>query len=206
MKRIFSLLSAVIFSGVLAASAANLPLYTGPAGTNPTADWPIGLGTINQLVQAVNTGVSGAVNAQTGAVATGAGTSEQILQQYTLPANSLSAAGQQVTIRCWGTTAANTNNKTRKLYFGASVITTATEAANAAGWDLSLTVMRTGAATQAVVGRGQAGTAGATNIAVYQNAGTDSLAASVLIKCTGTDATDSAGDITANAMTVSGVK
>lgn len=199
MKRILAAFSALIFSGAIA-FATQIPLITGaqdPSQLNAT---------INGVIQSINSNVSGSLNAQTGAVATAAGTSEQILQQFSVPANTLSAAGQTLTIRCWGTTAANANNKTRKLYFGASVITTATEAANAAGWDLSLTVMRTGAATQAVVGRGQAGTAGATSIAVYQVAGTDNLAAANVAKCTGTDGTDSAGDITANGMTVSVTK
>ena len=182
-----------------AAIAANLPLQTGPVEVNQLR------AVINQLIQQINTGVGGLANAQTGAVATGAGTAEQTLQQWTMPANFLDTAGQGVRIRCWGTNAANANNKTRKLYFGTAVITTATEAANAQNWVLELVVMRTGAATQSISGTGLAGTGGVTPIS-YVAQGAISLTAAVLIKCTGTDGTDSAGDITANGMLVEVIK
>lgn len=184
-----------------AAMAANLPLLSGPNYSDPSQVLP----TVNTVIQAVNSGVGGLINAQTAAVATGTGTSEQILQTYTMPANQLSTAGQAVRIRCWGTTGATANNKTRKLYFGASVITTATEAANAQNWVLELVVMRTGAATQSVSGTGLAGTGGVTPIS-YINQGTDDLTAGVVIKCTGTDATSAAADITANGMIVEQIK
>ena len=81
----------------------------------------------------------------------------------------------------------------------------ATEAANAQNWVLELVIMRTGAATQSVSGTGLAGTAGVTPLS-YVNQGTDNLAASVVIKCTGTDGTSSASDITANGMLVEQIK
>lgn len=189
--------SALALLGV--AHAANLPLQTGP--TDP----PTLLAPMNQLVQSINAGVGGLLNAQTAAVSTGTGTSEQTLQTYTLPANTLTAAGQSLRIKCWGTTGATANNKTRKLYFGASVITTATEAANAQNWTMTLFVMRTGSATQAVEGSGLAGTGGVTPIS-YVNQGTDDFTTALTIKCTGTDGTSAASDITANGMTVELIK
>lgn len=191
--------AAIVAFGAVSLQAANLALFSGPQDPSQL------LATINQLIQAINNGVGGLINAQTAAVSTGTGTGEQVLQTYTLPANQLASAGQAVRVSCWGTTGGNTNNKTRKLYFGASVITTATEAANAQNWFLELTVMRTGSATQAVWGQGLAGTGGVTPIS-YVNQGTDALTAGVVIKCTGTDGTSSASDITANGMLVEQIK
>ena len=198
--RILAATAAIAMSGALAL-AANLPLLSGPNYSDPSQV----LGTVNTVIQNINSGVGGLLNAQTAAVATGTGTAEQVLQTYTMPANQLSSAGQAVRVRCWGTTGATANNKTRKLYFGASVITTATEAANAQNWVLELVVMRTAAAAQSVSGTGLAGTAGVTPIS-YINQGTDDLTAAVVIKCTGTDATSAAADITANGMLVEQIK
>jgi hypothetical protein len=192
---------AILVAGIIGAKGANLPLLQGPNYSDPSQI----LGTVNTVIQSVNTGVGGLINAQTAAVATGTGTSEQVLQTYTMPAGQLASAGQAVRISCWGTTGATANNKTRKLYFGASVITTATEAANAQNWILELVVMRTGSATQSVWGRGLAGTAGVTPIS-YVVQGTDDLTAGVVIKCTGTDGTSAAADITANGKLVEQIK
>jgi hypothetical protein len=190
---------AVIAFGAIGLQAANLTLFSGPQDPSQL------LATINQLIQAINNGVGGQINAQTGAVATGTGTSEQVLQTYTMPANQLSVAGQAIRVSCWGVTGATANVKTRKLYFGASVITTAAEAANAQNWFLELTCMRTGAATQSCWGQGLAGTGGVTPLS-YTNQGTDALTAGVVIKCTATDGTSAAADVTANGMLVEQIK
>jgi hypothetical protein len=182
------------------AVAANLPLYTGPAGTNPTADWPPGLGTINQVVQAVNGGTGGLINAQTASVGTGADTTEDVLQTYTLPANTLSVAGQSLRITCPYSTGATANNKTVKLYFGGSSVSTGVIAANAQQGYLQLIVMRTAAATQGVFASGVGGTGSVSPIAVTYTAGTDALTAGVVIKCTGTNGTAAANDVIARGM------
>lgn len=181
------------------APAANLPLLTGPLEPSQLQ------ATLNALIQSINSGTAGLINAQTAAVATGAGTAEQVLQTYTLPANTIASAGQGVRVSCWGSTGATANNKTRKLYFGASVITTAAEAANAQKWFLQLSVMRTAAAAQKVWAWGHAGTGGVTPL-TYTNSGTDDLTAGVVIKCTGTDGTDAAADITADGMVTELIK
>lgn len=190
-------LGLALLAAAPAARAANIPLLTGPQDPSQL------IATLNTLIQAINSGVAGLLNAQTASVATGTGTAEQTLQTYTMPANTLSAAGQAVRVTCWGTTAANGNNKTMKLYFGASVISTGTLTLNNKSWTLNLLVMRTAAATQVALGTG---IGDATDVATYTNAGTDDLTAGVVIKCTGQDGTSSAADITATAMTVELVK
>ena len=195
-----TLIASLLASAVAPAPAANLPLISGPQDPSQI------IAALNALVQSINSGVGGLLNAQTAAVATATGTAEQVLQTYTMPPSMLSAAGQSVRVKCWGATGATANNKTRKLYFGASSITTATEAANAQTWVLELFVMRTGAATQAVLGTGIAGTGSITVLPVVNTAGTDDLTAGVVIKCTGTDGTSAAADITAAGMTVELIK
>lgn len=204
LKRGLAALAAIVVAATLAWSA-NIPLLTGPAGTNPPVEMPPGLGTLNQVIQSINNGTGGLLNAQTAAVATGTGTAEQTLQTYSLPANTLNIAGQYLTVRCWGATAANTNNKTAKLYFGASVISTPTMATSAETWSLEYIVMRRTATTQAFVGNGAIST-GPVPLAPVVTDGAETLTAAVVIKCTGTDGTSSAADITANAMLVSASK
>lgn len=189
-----TLVSIALLSALVApVSSANLPLLTGPQDPSQI------IATLNTLIQSINTGVGGLLNAQTASVATGTGTAEQTLQQYTLPANTITAAGQGVRVTCWGTTAANANVKTRKLYFGASALTTAAEAANAQPWFIRLLVMRTGAATQTTMGYGLAGTGGVTPISTVV-AGTDAFTADIIVKCTATDGTSAAGDVIAAGM------
>lgn len=201
--RLMLLTAALAIGAHAAVFASNIPLYTGPAGTNPTADSPPGLATINQLIQAINAGVSGLNNAQTGSVSTATGTAEQTLQQYTLPGGTLASAGQAVRISCWGVTGATANNKTMKLYFGASAIATPTAATNAKGWRLEMVVMRRTATTQAIDTQGLVDV---TPVSPVNTDGAETLTAGVLIKCTGTDGTSAAADIVASGMLVELVK
>ena len=199
LKKLLATAAAVMFSGALAFSA-NLPLITGPT---PAADLQKFL---NQVIQSVNTGVGGLQNAQTGATSTTATTAEVTLQSYTLPANTLSTAGQSLRITCWGQTASDSNNKTMKLYFGSTAVSTVAAGSVGQSWWLDMIVMRTAAATQATLQRGFAGTGSVTPIAVVASAGAETLTSGVLIKCTGTNGTASASDITANGMIVESVK
>ncbi len=182
------------------AGAANLTLMSGPQDPSQL------LATINTLIQSINFGVNGRLAAYVTAAGPGT-TAEASMFSYSLPASQLANDGDAVRVVCWGTTQSNTNAKTVKLYFGNSSITTANAglasgAYNGVKWKLNLTVMRSGAATQVVMGEGQIG---ASPISIYTNAGTDTLTSAVTIKCTGTAPT-SAGDITAQGMLVQQVK
>jgi len=154
--------------------------------------------TLNTLIQSINNGVTGVLYKDGSSSATGAGTSEQVLKTFSIPANYL-AVGNIVRLRAWGSTGANANNKTMKLYFGASVITTPTAATNNKNWFLDMTVIVTAAATQSVAGTGIVDT---TSVTPYFNAGTDDTTAAIVAKVSGTDGTDSAGDIACKGFTI----
>lgn len=200
LKRILAAVSAILCAGAIA-FAANIPLLTGP---QPAGDL---VSIVNTLIRSINSGVSGILSTSLTAVGTGADVTEDTLHTYSMPAGTLGTNGNGVRVTCWGSTGANGNNKTMKLYFGASSISTGAIAANAQTWFLKLLVLRTGAATQIVQGEGVSGTASVTPVAVYNNsAGTDNLAAAVTIKCTGQNGTASANDIIATGMLVESIR
>ena len=60
IKRFHSLIGALALTALFAsqALAASLPLFTAPGGTNPAAENPPGIGTLNQLIQSLNSGVT----------------------------------------------------------------------------------------------------------------------------------------------------
>lgn len=125
--------------------------------------------------------------------ATGAGTSEQVLGTYSLPAKALDLTGRRLYIRAVFHAATNGNNKTMILYFGGSSISTGVVTTSNKNIVLEMTVVKSGASTQIVTATGIVDT---TPITPYVNAsGADTDTAAVVIKATGTDGTDSAGDI-----------
>ena len=198
-KRLLAVLAAVICSGVIA-SSANLSLFSNTSGCSEASQL---LSCINRVIQSINAGVGGLGNAQTAAVSTTATTAETTLQTYTLPGGSLSAAGQSLRVTCWGGTGANTNNKTMKLYFGATAVSTATAATNNKGWFLDYIVMRRTATTEGFLGRGVVDT---TAVSPSTADAAETLASDIVIKCTGTNGTASATDITAQGMIVESIK
>lgn len=177
--------------------AAQLPYVTGVQEASQLQ------AALNQLIGSINSGVAGLVSAQTGAVGTGADTTEDTMQQYTLPGGTLATAGQSIRVRCWGTTGADINNKSMKLYFGGSSVATPVAATNAKGWFLELLVMKTGANAQSVLGQG---TVDVTPVSPVSITGTDVDTAGVLIKCTGTNGTAVANDVLSRGMTVEVIK
>lgn len=183
------------------ALAANLALRTGPVDVSEIRS------VLNQLTLDINNGTSGDIYANSTVVNTTAVTTEEVLYSYSLPANFLATFGDSVKVQCSAQGGATANNKTLRLYFGASVITTGAVAANNSGLFLEATVMRGAtAASQVFVGRGVAGAAGITPVAVTNTAGTDNLAAEVLIRCTGQNAVAAAADVSGKMMLVESVK
>lgn len=131
-------------------------------------------------------------------VAGAAGTAEQVLATYSVPANTL-ISGRVVRVRASFSAAANGNNKTFKCYFGASVITSGVLTTNAKNGSCEVLAYYTSsAATQEVFGNMLVDT---TPITGYVAAGTDNAAAAIVAKFSGTGGTSGA-DITVNAFSV----
>jgi hypothetical protein len=120
---------------------------------------------------------------------------------YSLPANTIKdKGGRYLRIIARGRCAANADNKTMKLYFGSSVITTPTAATNNKKWYLELEVFRTGSSTQYVSG---SGIVDVTPVSPFTNtASAETDTAAIVIKCTGTNGTAAANDIVCEALTV----
>lgn len=178
------------------AFAGNISLLTGP---QPAGDLS---SILNGLIRTIDASF-GRIGGASTAVSTGTGTAEQTLLQFTLPGGTLVNAGDSVRISCWGTMATDTDNKSVKLYFGSSSIGTPVAATNGKGWRLQMTVMRRTATTQAIDSTGQVDT---TLVTPVNTDGAETLANASLIKCTGTDGTDSAGDITAQGLLVEAIR
>jgi hypothetical protein len=190
----------LVFMAV-AGYAASIPLLTGPLDPSST------LGTLNQLIQSINSNIQNKLFANGIASPTGTGTTEQTLYTYTLPANYLANAGDSIRAECSASTAATANNKTLTLYFGASTVTTGAVASNNSNLYLTYTVTRGASSTaQVFVGNGMGGTGGATPVAVVNTAGTDDMTTALVIKCTATDAVSAAADVNGRMMIVESLK
>lgn len=123
---------------------------------------------------------------------TSTGTSEETLATYSLPANALDVTGRRIRVCTSWHMATNGNNKTIKLYFGASVISSGTLTDSNKNGVACLDVVKSGASTQIVTGTMLHDT---TNITPYINAGSDDDTAAITIKMTGQDGSASANDI-----------
>ncbi len=196
MKGFLAGAAAVLFAAGVA-GAANLSLLSGPQDPSQL------LATINQLVQNINFGVSGRLSANGTASGTTT-TIESTMMTYSLPANRLAADGDSVRAVCWGTSATNANTKSARLYVGSDYISTSTisDGPSNRNWRLDLTIMRTGAAAQQVMGNGVI--AGLTPT-IYITSGALSFASSITIKCAGYTPT-AAQDLTARGMLVEQIK
>lgn len=135
----------------------------------------------------------------------GADQTEDTLIQYSIPANTMGANGVQgFHIRAWGTTAANGDNKTIKLYFGAALISSGVQTINAKNWYLELWIYRSGANTQVVLGEGQMDT---TSLTPTVTTATETETAAIITKITGQETTAStASSIVAKALIVEAIE
>lgn len=194
---------AALLGMAIAGYAANIPLLSGPDSSDPAQL----LGTLNRLINSINSNVQNKLYGNAVAVNTTAVTTEETLFTYTLPAGYLATAGDSVRAECSATTGATANTKTLRLYFGASVISTGAVAANANNLYLTMTTTRgaTGAA-QAFVGNGIGGTTSVTPVAIVNTAGTDDLSTALVIRCTGQNGTAAANDISGKMMIVEALK
>ena len=128
-------------------------------------------------------------------------TSDTVLGTYTVTANSMPAAsGKVVRVKAWGKTAANGNNKTMIIYFGATnVATHAVAATNDKDWVLEATIIQGAAGAQTAVGRLYL--EGAANELIFTSTPAETETGDVIVKCTGESGTASS-DILLKGMTV----
>ncbi len=194
MKRLSMALIGLICAGGIA-FAANISLVTGAQDPSQIQAY------LNNLIQTLNVTVSRIGVASTAVTLPATTTAEQTLQQYTLPPSLLANAGDSIRIGCWGTTGANSNNKTMKLYFGATSIATPAAATSNKGWRLAMTVMRRTAGAQGVDSWGLVDT---TAVTPANTDAAETLTGGITIKCTGTAAT--LGDITAQGLLVEAIR
>lgn len=138
------------------------------------------------------------------ASATGVGntndTNEDVLYTFSLPASSLSAVGEGLTIFATGTLANNAHNKTVKLYFGSQVYSLGTVATANVVWSAKMTVIKTASNVQLISCEGMIN---ATPIAPALLTGAETDSAAIIIKVTGQTGTAAANDVVAKMMSVS---
>lgn len=205
MRKLLSGLVAVIFSAGIAA-AAFIPLLapnspTGIACSEPSQS----LYCYNQVVGQVNAFL-GLVAAQPGPVAATATSGEQSLATTTIPGGTLNAAGQSLRLRCAGTTAANTDAKLMRLYFGNAAISTGAIQTSAANWELELVVQYGTATSVPYFGRGSYGSAITVSPISFDDV-SDNLANAITAKCTSTQSNSSvAGEVTEQVFMIEQVK
>lgn len=126
-------------------------------------------------------------------------TSETDLMSFALGAAALGANGKGVRITAWGTNGGNTNMKTVKVYFGATVVATlASSAANGNAWYAQATVFRKSGTTQEAIGIVEQ--SNLTPAPTHSTPG-ETLAGAVTIKTTGQSDTAS-NDVTQTGMLV----
>lgn len=131
-----------------------------------------------------NATTGGVLHADTTAVGN-VGTGEDTLITYTMPANALNGNLQFLEIRAFGTVAANANNKEIKLKFGTTtLIATGAVAANSGSWEITATVIRTGASSQKAITKIISNNTLILDDSSYTTP-TENTASSIVIQCTG---------------------
>lgn len=118
------------------------------------------------------------------------GTGEDDLITYSLQKNILNDAGDTIEITAYGTTAANANNKTIKLFLGSTeLFSTGAVASNDKDWRIKATITRTGSATQKSIAAFSGDTVLVTQTADFVS-GTEDFTTALTIKCTGEATSD----------------
>lgn len=90
----------------------------------------------------ITLGLGGRLAVSTTSLGNSAGV-ETTLQSFSVPANTLSSSGEFLEVMCWGTIAANANNKQIKVILGTTTLyDTTLLAANAGSWSIRAQIMR----------------------------------------------------------------
>jgi hypothetical protein len=125
-------------------------------------------------------------------IGNGADTTDDTLFTYTLPASSFDVVGRGVVIEAFGKFAANADNKTVKLFFGASSYSSGVQTGSGVGWYIRMEIFKQAANVQIGTGRGEAGAVLFAAALPINGAETDSGA--IVLKVTGASPTTGAAD------------
>ncbi len=185
----------------------NLALLTGPQDPSQIDSY------INSLIQQINANAPGLLYSQGGSVGNGADATDDTLFSYVIAANqwaTLFPSSQPygkggIRVNAWGTSAANGQNKTAKIFFGTlTAISTGVVTINAKSWFLQAIILRTGVSTQKALGQG---TSDATQLSVSAQDHTQDETAAITVKVTGASPTSSsANDLLGKGMTVEALR
>jgi hypothetical protein len=198
MRKLLSVATAVLLTGAVA-YAANIPYWSSIIDPGNLQ------GSVNGLIQSINSSVGGLVASQVGPIASTATTSEQTLASASIAGGTIGSPGQTLDLRCAGGTPANGDTKAAKLYFGNFSISTGNFTTSGASWELEL-VVSNGGTQPNVVGFGR-GTQNTTVVApVSTDETADNLSGAVTAKCTVTQGSATAGDMTLEDFVVQSVK
>lgn len=141
--------------------------------------------------------VGGVLNIQTGAVGN-VGAGEDTLFTYTLPAGVLGEDGMGIRVTVWGSsTVSGSKFRQYKIHFGTNSERVAAHGtALSHDWHGEAVILRTGAATQRMVGYGYIDDhVSATSHDVFTGDPTETLSGTVVIKVTGENFTDAVDDV-----------
>lgn len=177
MRRLL-LSTAALLSVIGAAFAANVPLISG--AVDPANE----IATLNQIIQSINSGVSGLLGSLPASV-TSSGTSKVALFNVSTVGGQLNTVGQSIHMKAVGVNSADANVKTLTFDFGA-IACALVVTGSAATWSADFWVTMTGAATENYSCQGQEGT---TVVASVQGTGTVNLANAVNSDISATAAT-----------------
>jgi hypothetical protein len=171
-------------NGLLVTSATGVPSISNtlPPGVLITAGSGTATVKIGGLTYASSTAIGNAAN-----------TTENNLMSYSMPGNTLSVNNAGIRIRAWGDTAANSNSKTIRVYFGSTVLCTLSANASNKPWFLDAYVLRSGPTSQ--VAMGQCHFNADTSIVVSSVIPVETLSGAVTVKVTGQSGTANANNI-----------
>ncbi len=142
----------------------------------------------------------------TAAVGNPADLTEDTLLSYTMPANTLAAAGDKIHTQAYCILSNNTHNRTTRLYFGSMLlIDIPNVSVQNYQFYMDMTVTKTGSNTQIVsaflaesIPPGNA----SSSVATYYQLGTETDTSSIVVKTTGATNVATANDVTCTQMSV----
>jgi hypothetical protein len=144
-------------------------------------------------------GAAGMIARTPGPVNSGNTNTSQTLASYTLPANTLQSAGQELVVSAWGTTANNAASKSMVLNIGGATYTTGSQTGAAYPWQLTGKYITSASDAQNYL---FSGTASGGGVALKTGTDTSVDTGTIAINCVVTDASAASSDVTLLGFTV----